>query len=306
MKKACVLFVSVLLLLSCSTTRYTHYEYDRYFQNTEPYTYVDDPEDAARYIARKIARQFRRSEYRTIAVLNFTDEYGDPLNRGMYFADEVAFALSRYRNPVVVKRETLYEMVRERQLFHRDLIRERGYMASRLVHADYVLTGRIIRGEWDERVSVRCFETGTGRVVYAATLHVEYPGVHMIRHPGSRRPYHPFYRDRWGERPSRRDDDDTEDDEDQESVKKPSKKDDGIESVGKKDREKEKEPDPDKVRYKQKAEDKKSSGDNDNSGDDRKVKKKANEEEPEPSSSLKKKAGKKEKEEAEKGTVLKK
>ncbi|MDZ7821198.1 MAG: hypothetical protein U5N26_04955 [Candidatus Marinimicrobia bacterium] len=162
MKKACVLFVSVLLLLSCSTTRYTHYEYDRYFQNTEPYTYVDDPEDAARYIARKIARQFHRSEYRTIAVLNFTDEYGDPLNRGMYFADDVAFALSRYRNPVVVKRETLYEMVRERQLFHRDLIRERGYMASRLVHADYVLTGRIIRGEWDEMVSVRCFRDRYG------------------------------------------------------------------------------------------------------------------------------------------------
>lgn len=302
MKKNFIIPLLILLLVSCSTTRYDNYEYNHYFQSSEPYISVDEERDAARYIARKIARQFRRSDYRTLAVLNFTDEYGDPLNRGIYFADRVAYELSGYRNPVVIKRQNLYDIIRERELRHRNLIREKGYMIERLVHADYILTGRIIRTEWNEEIiSVRCFETGTGRVIYAATVNIERRIYNGTRR---RRPYPYYPRDRYDDRPSEREDEDEKEDQ----IKKPSKSDDGIEKVGKKDKENEKSSRSDKTRYKKKTEDEKDKNNDDNSGKDKKVLKKKSkiEESEETSSGKKKEVREKEETKKEKKPVLKK
>ncbi|MBN2780437.1 MAG: hypothetical protein JXR21_00560, partial [Candidatus Marinimicrobia bacterium] len=76
------------------------------------------------------------------------------------------------------------------------------YELHRLVQADYILHGRIYRGDWDDMVSVRCFEVGSGRVIYAATIDIDrtpdfipqphygpYPGPHP--EPRSPRPPHP-------------------------------------------------------------------------------------------------------------------
>ncbi|MEA3392488.1 MAG: CsgG/HfaB family protein, partial [Candidatus Marinimicrobia bacterium] len=160
-------------LSSCSTY-YGKYEYNQYFQNNEPFITVDSEEEAAGFIARKLARRFKRSGYKTIAVLNFTDEYGDRINRGDFFAGMIVSGLTRYRNPIVVERASLYEIVKERELSQTNLIDNKGYKIQQLVQADYILHGRILRGKHDDMISVRCFEVGTGKVVYATTVSIDY------------------------------------------------------------------------------------------------------------------------------------
>ena len=197
MKKILIL-VSILLFISSCSTYYGNYDYNQYFQNNEPFVTVDSEEEAASFIARKLARGFRRSSLKTIAVLNFTDEYGDRLNRGIFFADMIVSGLSYYRNPVVVERESLYDLVKERELSQTNLIENRGTTITSLVQADYILTGRILRGKHDDMISVRCFEVGTGKVVYASTISIDYtpdpiyvpvpvPGPNYP-HPGPRHP----------------------------------------------------------------------------------------------------------------------
>lgn len=173
MKKILIL-VSILLFLSSCSTYYGKYEYNQYFQNNEPFITVDSEEEAARFITRKLARRFRRSPNKTIVILNFTDEYGDRLNRGIFFADMIVSGLSFYRNPVVVERESLYEIVKERELTQTNLIENKGTTITSLVQADYILTGRILRGKHDDMISVRCFKVGTGEVVYASTVSIDY------------------------------------------------------------------------------------------------------------------------------------
>ncbi len=187
--KKMILLAAVLMFLSGCSTYYGNYDYNAYFQNDEPFITVDNEQEAADFIARKLKRYFKRSGMATMAVLNFTDEYGDRLNRGIFFADRVVAALSRYRNPVVVERESLYEIVRERELSQTSLIINKGYELRQLVQADYILHGRIYRGDWDDMVSVRCFEVGSGRVIYAATIDIDrtpdfIPQPHYGPYPG--------------------------------------------------------------------------------------------------------------------------
>ncbi|RKY54963.1 MAG: hypothetical protein DRP93_04335 [Candidatus Neomarinimicrobiota bacterium] len=173
MKKVLIL-VSILLLISSCSTYYGNYDYNQYFQNNEPFVTVDGEEEAAGFVARKLARGFRRNPKQTIVVLNFTDEYGDRLNRGIFFTNMIVSELSNYRNPIVIERESLYEIVKERELTQTNLIENRGTTITSLVQADYILTGRILRGKHDDMISVRCFKVGTGEVVYASTISIDY------------------------------------------------------------------------------------------------------------------------------------
>jgi TolB-like protein len=172
--KKLILLASILLFLSSCSTYYGKYDYNQYFQNNEPFITVETEEDAAFFIAKKLARGFRRTPLQTIAVLNFTDEYGDRLNRGVFFADMVVSGLSYFKNPVVVERESLYELVKERELSQTNLIENRGSAISSLTQADYILSGRILRGKHEDMISVRCFRVGTGEVVYASTVSIDY------------------------------------------------------------------------------------------------------------------------------------
>jgi len=173
MKKILIL-VSILLFLSSCSTYYGKYDYNQYFQNNEPFITVDSEEEAARFIARKLARRFKQGGYKTIAILNFTDEYGDRINRGDFFAGMIVSGLTGYRNPIVVERASLYEIVKERELSQTNLINNKGYEIQQLVQADYILHGRILRGRYDDMISVRCFKVGTGEVVYATTVSIDY------------------------------------------------------------------------------------------------------------------------------------
>ena len=173
MKKLLILALIILMLGSCSTY-YGKYDYNRYFQNNEPYVVVDSEEEAAAFIARKLARRFKRVRNHTISVLPFTDEYGDRINRGDFFAGTVVAYLGRYRNPIVVERESLYELVKEREVTMTNRIDNEGYELRQLLQADYILHGRILRWKHEDMISVRCFEVGTGQVVYAATVSIDY------------------------------------------------------------------------------------------------------------------------------------
>ena len=173
MKKILIFALIVLMLSSCSTY-YGKYEYDRYFQNNEPFVTVDSEEEAASFIARKLARQFKRRHRETLSVLSFTDEYGDRINRGDFFARMVIAEMTRYRNPIVVERESLYEIIKERELSMTNLIDNEGYELKKLLQADYILHGRILRGKHEDMISVRCFRVGSGEVVYAATVSIDY------------------------------------------------------------------------------------------------------------------------------------
>jgi len=173
MKKLLIFALIVLMLGSCSTY-YGKYDYDRYFQNNEPYVTVDSEEEAAEFIARKLARRFKRARRQTLSVLAFTDEYGDRINRGDFFARMVVAEMTRYNNPIVVERESLYELVKERELSMTNLIDNEGYELRQLLQADFILHGRILRGKHEDMISVRCFEVGTGEVVYAATVSIDY------------------------------------------------------------------------------------------------------------------------------------
>lgn len=135
---------------------------------------VDSEEEAAQHISRKLAKAFRKSPQQSIAILNFTDEYGDRLNRGVFFADMVTSGLLYYRNPIVVERESLYEIVKEQELSQTNLIADRGTELNQLVQADYIMSGRILRGRQEDMISVRCFRVGTGEVVYASTISIDY------------------------------------------------------------------------------------------------------------------------------------
>jgi hypothetical protein len=172
--KKIILLLGILIVISSCSTYYGKYDYNQYFQNNEPFVTVDSEEEAASFIARKLARGFRRSTPQTIAILNFTDEYGDRLNRGVFFADMVMSGLSYYRNPVVVERNALYEIVKERELSQTNLIANKGTELSSLIQADLILTGRILRGRHEDMISVRCFRVGTGEVVYASTISIDY------------------------------------------------------------------------------------------------------------------------------------
>ena len=173
MKKVLIFSLIILMLSSCSTY-YGKYEYDRYFQNNEPFVTVDSEEEAASFIARKLARQFKRRHRETLSVLSFTDEYGDRINRGDFFARMVIAEMTRYRNPIVVERESLYEIIKERELSMTNLLDNEGYELQKLLQADYILHGRILRGKHEDMISVRCFRVGSGEVVYAATVSIDY------------------------------------------------------------------------------------------------------------------------------------
>ncbi len=173
MKKIVYLLIALVLISSCSTY-YGKYDYDQYFQTNEPFVTVDSEEEAAQHIARKLARSFRRAPYQTIAILNFTDEYGDRLNRGVFFADMITSGLLYYRNPGVVERDELYEIVKERELSQTSLLQNRGSELYELAQADYIMSGRILRGRYEDMISVRCFRVGTGEVVYASTISIDY------------------------------------------------------------------------------------------------------------------------------------
>ncbi|MCK5817479.1 MAG: hypothetical protein KAH15_05695 [Candidatus Marinimicrobia bacterium] len=183
--KKILIIASILLFLSSCSTYYGQYDYNQYFQNSEPFVTVDSEEEAASFIARKLARRFKRSGYKTIAVLNFTDEYGDRINRGDFFSGMIVSGLTRYRNPIVVERASLYEIVKERELSQTNLIDNKGYEIQQLVQADYILHGRILRGRHDDMISVRCFKVGTGEVVYATTVSIDYTPdpVYTPAHP---------------------------------------------------------------------------------------------------------------------------
>ena len=187
MKKILILALIVLMLGSCSTY-YGKYDYNRYFQNNEPYVIVDSEEAAAEFIARKLARRFRRMHRQeSLSVLAFTDEYGDRINRGDFFARMIVAEMTRYNNPIVVERESLYELVKERELSMTNLIDNEGYELRQLMQADYILHGRILRGKHEDMISVRCFEVGTGQVVYASTVSIDYSPedpVIVITNPG--------------------------------------------------------------------------------------------------------------------------
>jgi TolB-like protein len=252
MKKIIFVLIITMLLGSCTSYYVSNdYQYDEFYQRHEPYQSVDDDREAARYIARNLNRYFRHTGYARIAVLNFTDEYGDHLNRGVYFADRVEMELSRYRNMRVIDRRGLYETVYDLGFTHRGLVVNKGYQLRNIARADYVLHGRIMPGTWDDVVSVRCFEVETGRVIFASTFYVE--RSYDLRPPGPRpyprqhpRPPHPGYR------PGRPSKEEPDEDDGQSTIKKPGEKRDPIESVGKKDLNDTKKSDSGQTQYKKK------------------------------------------------------
>jgi len=253
MKKIIMSMIVLLMLSGCATNYYVDngYHYNEFYQKYEPYKSVNDDHDAARYIARNLNRYFRQTGYKKVAVLNFTDEYGDMLNRGVYFADRIASELSRNRNVWVIDRRMLYETVYEMGYTYRGLIVNKGYQLRTLAGADYVLHGRIMRGDWDDAISVRCFEVETGRVVFATTLYVDRKDPFRTGprprppHPGpTPRPPRP--------NPLPPSQQDPGDDDGQSTIKKPGEKRDPIETVGKKPLENEKSSTSDQIQYKKK------------------------------------------------------
>ncbi|MBW6458199.1 MAG: hypothetical protein K0B52_03460 [FCB group bacterium] len=253
MKKIIMLPLVLLLLGGCAATYYVEngYHYNEFYQKYEPYRSVSDDHDAARYIARQLNRYFRQDPYKRIAVLNFTDEYGEMLNRGVRISDRIASELSRNRNLWVIDRRMLYETVYEMGYTYRGLIVNKGYQLRTLAGADYVLHGRVMPGVWEDAISVRCFEVETGRVVFATTLYVERhysqrpPGPRPPRPPHPPRPPRPH-----PEPPSQRDP--GENDDGQSTIKKPGEKRDPIETIGKKPLENEKPSSSDQIQYKKK------------------------------------------------------
>ncbi|MDD3095674.1 MAG: hypothetical protein WC372_03445 [Candidatus Neomarinimicrobiota bacterium] len=258
MKKLIFAIALLLLLCSCATLNYSEkYEYDNYFERHEPFYTVDSRDDAARQVARKIGRLFRKHSPQSLAILDFSDEYGDRTMSGSLFADQIALHLYRYRNPLIIKRGSINELILERELSIRDLLYDRAYRMRQLSNADYVLHGRIERGIWDEYISLRCFETGSGKVIYAATIRVNYRND-FHSHP----PYPPPpYRPPQAPRPPGPPDDDTSkpDPGDQDDGLKKKTDGSGIENVGKINLDNSKTSDSDQYQQKKKEKTKTSS-----------------------------------------------
>lgn len=173
MKKAFLSIIVILIMFSCSTS-YNKYDYNEYFQNNEPFVTVESEQEAAYRIAYKLNRIVRHTSGLTVAVLNFTDEYGDKLTRGNIFADMVTSAVSSKRHLRVVERNMLYEIVKEQELSESNLTESRGAVVGKLMNVDAIITGRILRGQWEDQISVRCFKIGTGEVIYASTININY------------------------------------------------------------------------------------------------------------------------------------
>jgi len=173
MKKSILFILLTAILLTGCSTSYNAYDYNRYFQNNEPFFSVSNEQEAAQKVANKLFKIFRRMPEKRVAVLNFTDEYGDRLNRGIFFADMIVAGVSYYRYPRIVERDMLYEIVKEQELSETNLMQSQGEVVGRLVNADAIVAGRILRGNRSDRISVRCFKVGTGEVIYAATISVE-------------------------------------------------------------------------------------------------------------------------------------
>lgn len=247
--KKWILSICLLILLSaCASYNYSEkYEYDNYFERHEPVFTVESRDDAARLIARRIGRVFRKHDPKSLAILDFTDEYGDRMISGSLFADQIAMYLYHYQNPVIIQRGTINELILEQELSIHDLLFDRAFRLRQLSRADYVLYGRIYRGLWEEQISLRCFETGTGNVIYAATIRINYE--HMG--PRSPRPPHPPQPPRPPDDNSKRD---PGDDDQDDLKKKPNGS--GIENVGKIKLEDAKSSDSDQYQYKKKEEEK--------------------------------------------------
>lgn len=267
--KTQILFIALLFVLTgCASYHYdnTNYTHNRYFEQHEPYYRADNQHEAAKLVARKLGRIFKQMPPRSLAILDFGDEFGERSFRGSVFSDMIAFYLYKYRNPVVVKRGTVNELMFEKELTIYDLLDDRGYRLHEFIKADYILYGRIQQGLWDESISLRCFESGTGRVIFAATILndrydieniFEYRPNHHWQHPYSSRPPHPGRQDR--------DDNEDDDDNDDDLKKKPSNQ-NGIENVGKKDLDKSKPSDSDQYQYKKIEKDDKESVSTNGSG----------------------------------------
>lgn len=254
MKNKFTFALLLLLFSSCTTYNYeSDYSHNSYFQPHEPQYHVGNQHEAAKLIARKLARNFRHFAPSTLAILDFSDEFGKHSFRGSVFADMIAFYLYEYRNPLVVKRATVNELMLERELTIYDLLNDRGYRLRELAKADYILYGRIHEKMWDEEISLRCFESGSGRVIFAATIRNDRSDPervfgpfrpHPRRHPQPPHPPRPHRPGRYNP-----DNDDNDDDKNDDLKKKPSNNDD-IENVGKKDLDKSKPSDSDQYQYK--------------------------------------------------------
>ncbi|MDD4961847.1 MAG: hypothetical protein PHX07_06375, partial [Candidatus Marinimicrobia bacterium] len=108
MKKWILSMCLLILLSACVSYNYSEkYEYDNYFQRHEPVLTVESRNDAARLIARRVGRVFRKLGPKSLAVLDFTDEYGDRMISGSLFSDQIALNLYHYQNPVIIQRGTI-------------------------------------------------------------------------------------------------------------------------------------------------------------------------------------------------------
>ncbi|MDD3716321.1 MAG: hypothetical protein PHT46_04360 [Candidatus Marinimicrobia bacterium] len=254
MKKWILSMCLLILLSACVSYNYSEkYEYDNYFQRHEPVLTVESRNDAARLIARRVGRVFRKLGPKSLAVLDFTDEYGDRMISGSLFSDQIALNLYHYQNPVIIQRGTINELIREQELSIQNLLFDRAFRLRQLSRADFVLYGRIYRGLWEEQISLRCFEAGTGNVIYAATIRINYErfGMRPPRPPRPLEPPHP-------PRPPRPPDDNSKPDpgdNDQDDLKKKPNG-SGIENVGKIKLDNAKSSDSDQYQYKKKEEEK--------------------------------------------------
>ncbi len=258
MKKWIFPIALLILLGACASGNYYEkFEYNTYFQRYEPHHTVDSRQDAARLIARKVANVFRKRAPLSLAVLDFTDEYGDRLISGSLFSDEISRHLLRYRNPLLIQRGNLNQLIMEQRLSSHDLLYDHAFRLQQLSRADYVLYGRIYRGLWDEQISFRCFEAGTGIVVYAATLNINYRDHAPPPSARPHRPHRPPHSSPPPSRPLGPSDNTTKPQPGEEEGLKKEPKSGGIEQVGKIKLDDKKPSDSDQYKEKKKEEEKK-------------------------------------------------
>ncbi len=173
MKKTIILLLIILIFNACSTY-YGKYDNNRYFEKFESVITFYGEEAAASFIAGKLNRILKHNGQQTLYISSFTDENGDTLIGGDMFAKKIVSAMTPYRDIKVVEDKSLFEVARERELTLKDLIDNNGYELEKLLNVKSILHGRIMKSGNAIMISIRCFETGTGSVIYATIIRIDF------------------------------------------------------------------------------------------------------------------------------------
>ncbi|MCK4529849.1 MAG: hypothetical protein KAU44_01615 [Candidatus Marinimicrobia bacterium] len=180
MKKILIFALIIIMMGSCSSY-YSNYNYHQYFQKNEPLITVYSEDAATLHISNKVSHILKHNAQETIGVLSFTDENGGRIDHVNTLPQKIVSLLDSQHNPKLFDHAPYYKFLEENQLA--GMAENTDPDLAGIFKMDYILHGRILKEEFQDRISIRCFNMKSGEVIYAGTICINYAPDEVFEQP---------------------------------------------------------------------------------------------------------------------------